>query len=746
MNEYKNLVKSEGEEKKTHRFKGITPKKKKTKLKNQIFMAADIETLPIDGIHYPYAIGMIDDSYNYYQFLQPSPAVEIQQSHHGKGDSIIEKFIKHIIRPLIKTNKDIYKSKGRIIVYFHNLNFDGIFILNELLNNKNLKNWFSKNFEKKYNLKITIKKRESDLLSITIKVDYIHFNKKLNREIKKSITLIEFKDSFKILPDSLNKLAHTFLNQSKIDFDHTRVTKEWLKIQENLDTVKTYLYNDCRLLIDILKKSRNIFFEQCSVDILRNLTLPAVTLDIFRTYFLENAIAQANHALEDPSTLMLKPNNNASIFIRESYTGGRVDVFKPAFYYNSSEKTRDGSILKAYDINSLYPSVMRKSMPVGKAKYIRNNLSLNNDSLGFYRAIVTIDEGIFPTLPLRFKFGKEPRLIFPRGRFKGIWYSEELKLAQSVGAKIKLIDGYVFESSFPVFMEFVDHFYQKRLDAKHNNDLVLNRIFKLILNSLYGRLGMRTDLPETFIVPNNLVDILTSYFTVESVNKFNNWTILSIVNQIPPGPLHGDSFTHYNQLIIESILEELKRKQDILGNNTAIHMAAAITSLARIELHKVLFNHKEHIYYCDTDSVFIADKLPENIVSKDDIGKWKHESDIKEAYFINPKTYGYIKTDDSVVIKSKGALLSKIDYNFLVNSYNNTNNTADITKQVNIYFPFQKDWKTLEVKNHDKNFIMRIYETRKRKPLFDSNGQWVDTSPIVISYDDSKDINRLVES
>jgi hypothetical protein len=38
--------------------------------------------------------------------------------------------------------------------------------------------------------------------------------------------------------------------------------------------------------------------------------------------------------------------------------------------------------------------------------------------------------------------------------------------------------------------------------------------------------------------------------------------------------------------------------------NSAIHLASAITSKARIEVAKVLTNYKQSVYYTDTDSVF----------------------------------------------------------------------------------------------------------------------------------------------
>jgi len=42
-----------------------------------------------------------------------------------------------------------------------------------------------------------------------------------------------------------------------------------------------------------------------------------------------------------------------------------------------------------------------------------------------------------------------------------------------------------------VFNEFVENIYSKRLQAKLEGNNVLQIVNKLILNSLYGRMGMR---------------------------------------------------------------------------------------------------------------------------------------------------------------------------------------------------------------------------------------------------------------
>jgi hypothetical protein len=95
-------------------------------------------------------------------------------------------------------------------------------------------------------------------------------------------------------------------------------------------------------------------------------------------------------------------------------------------------------------------------------------------------------------------------------------------------------------------------------------------------------------------------------------------------------------------------------KDNDMKSNVAI--ASSITAHSRIELSKIkkyCFDNNIKLYYFDTDSIFIDKPLPDHMVGKE-IGKWKLESQIKEAVFIAPKVYGYIDIDGNEVVKCKG--------------------------------------------------------------------------------------------
>lgn len=106
---------------------------------------------------------------------------------------------------------------------------------------------------------------------------------------------------------------------------------------------------------------------------------------------------------------------NEDHFIRSGYYGGHSDAYIPY-----------GDNLYYYDVNSLYPYIMKSfPMPLG-APVWHSQLEDNDlDNLyGFIEAYVECPENMKrPFLPYREKNTKT--LLFPTGKFVGVYYSEE---------------------------------------------------------------------------------------------------------------------------------------------------------------------------------------------------------------------------------------------------------------------------------------------------------------------------------
>lgn len=207
-------------------------------------------------------------------------------------------------------------------VYFHNLAFDGMFILNILAMN-----------EKKYTVKPLV--RNNMLYEIVV-------YERLNADQERVV--LRFRDSLTLLPASLASLADTFCPEcgKKGQIDHSSVQIE--NLISKREEVLTYMIQDIRLLGGIMLRAQDLFFRYYQVDITTSLTLSSLAMNIFRLIYY------------DPKAFPIYiPNRNADVFIRSGYYGGHSDVYQPYgenFFY--------------YDVNSLYPYIMKTyPMPGG---------------------------------------------------------------------------------------------------------------------------------------------------------------------------------------------------------------------------------------------------------------------------------------------------------------------------------------------------------------------------------------------
>lgn len=99
-----------------------------------------------------------------------------------------------------------------------------------------------------------------------------------------------------------------------------------------------------------------------------------------------------------------------------------------------------------YDVNSLYPfSMTGVPMPIGQPQrysYFRGHKL--SDLYGFIEAYVECPASFNkPMLPYR--SSKSSVLLFPTGKFIGVYFSEELKYAETVGYTIVPFKGYIYE-------------------------------------------------------------------------------------------------------------------------------------------------------------------------------------------------------------------------------------------------------------------------------------------------------------
>jgi DNA polymerase type B, organellar and viral len=307
--------------------------------------------------------------------------------------------------------------------------------------------------------------------------------------------------------------------------------------------------------------------------------------------------------------------------------------------------------VRSYDVNGLYPSVMKWSMPTAFPKSLapQNNeyhikefvgdISLiNSDPFGFFEVEVTCPDYIKePILPVHFN-GKT---IYPTGTWKGWYNSEELKNAANYGYTYNIFKGYFFHKE-EIFVDFVTDLYEIR--SKYSKDDPLYFIIKLLMNSLYGRYGMELIIHDLIIINNeDYQDFDNKGIILDRLDLDNEHCMITWINPEKHEDLYFNNIKNNN-------------------NNISVPIAAAITAYARIFMSKFK-NVNESIFklfYSDTDSIHIIiydkqkfDILFPNLIGNG-LGQLKIVHKFKKVIYIAPKVYAGITEDGQEIIKAKG--------------------------------------------------------------------------------------------
>ena len=305
------------------------------------FVTMDIETIVQNNNIVPYLIC----AYNGNSYIE---------SFSNNQKELFKNFINGLLTLFHEDNKILY-------VFAHNLSgFDGIFLLKHLLQ-------FGEVEPLLFNGK---------LITIKLKLNIVGWG-----AAHKGKTII-FKDSYLLLPTALRKLAIVF-NASEVKgifpyklndifyeglfprFEHfTGVSIENYLTISNLYINKIWNFKnesikycklDCQILYEIITTFSDLIFNEFKVNIHKVLTLPSLSMRIFKVNYMPKDTVYQIHGPVEKN-------------IRQSYTGGAVDVYIP---HNRLTNWLDPNVqyenIYCYDVNSLYPTVMAEQpIPIGK--------------------------------------------------------------------------------------------------------------------------------------------------------------------------------------------------------------------------------------------------------------------------------------------------------------------------------------------------------------------------------------------
>ena len=106
---------------------------------------------------------------------------------------------------------------------------------------------------------------------------------------------------------------------------------------------------------------------------------------------------------------------------------------------------------------------------------------------------------------------KRNRLIFPIGKISDVFTSPEIEMILKHGKITKIRNMAIYEKG-KIFHNFVNDFYNLRLKYKQEGNEIMTYFTKLILNSLYGKFGQKTEQWEfNQDNPNHPNGIMTIY-------------------------------------------------------------------------------------------------------------------------------------------------------------------------------------------------------------------------------------------
>lgn len=380
----------------------------------------------------------------------------------------------------------------RKTLYFHNLKFDGDFIINWLLRNN-----FKHSTEKKLN------EREFSTIISDMGIWYgITICFKVYNKKKLQVKIF---DSYKKLPFSVDKIAKSFnLPLEKLKIDYNKIIPNDY-IPNDLEI--QYIKNDCEIIARALK----IQFEKN----LNKITIGSDALNEFKNIF----------GKEKYKYLFPQFDYSIDCDLRKTYKGGYV-------YLNPLHKNKMLENISTYDVNSLYPYVMyEKLLPYGTPIYFKGKYKKDNQYPLFLQYLLVdfeLKENHIPTVQekgnLRFipneyiiSTENEPIYLFLTN------IDLEIFLKHYNIKSIEYIEGYKFKGNNDFFKEYIN----KWSKIKMNSVGAERELAKLMLNNLYGKFG--TNPKRCNLIPQLINDEVKYIKGVEEIGKMSYVAMASFI-------------------------------------------------------------------------------------------------------------------------------------------------------------------------------------------------------------------------
>lgn len=528
--------------------------------------SADFETTtdPNDCRVWAFAVCDISESPNYY-----------------KNGNSIDAFFEWLF--------DLKPSK----VYFHNLKFDGNFILNWL---------FKQGFTHNENRKELKPGEFATLISDDIKFYSITI---CTTNAKQRSAIIEIRDSLKLLTMSVDEIAKTYgIEEQKLELDY----ESYRHINHELTEHEIeYIYHD----VTIVAKGLAILFKQG----LNKLTTGSNALSYFKSLIGMREFMRRFPVIE----------TEIDDDLRQAYRGG-FTFLNPNY---ANKEIGEGIVL---DVNSLYPWAMHSPnrLPYGRPIFFDGEyeydklypLYIQRLTCQFY-----LKEGGIPCIQLKNSRGYEPTEYLITSDITIIKDGKKVVIENLICLTVTNIDlelikdnyelkevtyhcGWKFRAATGMFDGYIDYWMEQKIKAGKEGNKGLRGASKLMLNSLYGKFA-------------------TSPY---------------VRSAIPYLSARGIKFT------------KTDRKERDKNQRVYLPVGEFITSIARDKTIRSAKSCYERFIYADTDSLhLVGTTIPDDIYVDDfELGAWKHESTFTKAKFLRAKTYIEEMTDGKLKVTVAG--------------------------------------------------------------------------------------------
>lgn len=396
---------------------------------------------------------------------------------------------------------------GNNVFYFHNLSFDGSFLIDFLLRN----GW------------TWTDKKDKDMRSMEFKTSISIMGAWYTIKWKKHKTIVEIRNSLKLIPSSLRKIGESFQTKhQKLDMEYTGDRHAYCEIKpEELE----YIKNDVLVLKEALEKMFDLGHDK--------LTIGSCCMEEFKKGFGKEEYKRYFPDLRDYPILYNDEVSNVWEYCHKAYHGGWC-------YVNPRYKGIPVSYGSVYDVNSLYPSVMHSESgnvyPYGAPTYCYGKISddIKKATNKFYfirvRCRFKLKPKKFPWIHIRgnANYKSTENLYTSDVRYKGKYYryyydvndvrhdtchemvftKPDWELFQETYDIFDLvyIDYVWFWARDGLFDDYINHYKQ----IKETSTGFLRTLAKLFLNNLYGKFAMSDDssYKEPYLDDDNVVHFI----------------------------------------------------------------------------------------------------------------------------------------------------------------------------------------------------------------------------------------------